>query len=189
MVSLAFAFFSKMSDNNNKDQTTARDYVKSYINNSNSAEFLEKEQPRFDPSKPVPSSQPEPVEEIKPKPVQDNSSHFNIHLPTQNPISNNENEKKQEPTAQQQQHWTTRGAKEQRSEIHETALTVCADLNEDLMNCFNNGSWWDKAKMCEDQKQKFWNCYNSQKVRTQTIPENFDIDSFNLVEILEGGEL
>lgn len=155
-----------MSDS--KDQASARDYVKSYINDFKSEEYLQKEQPQFDPKKPIPSSQPEPVEEIKPEPVQTNTNHFNIHLPTQNPIStsdrNKSEDQRQQQQQQQQQHWTSQGIKEQRSEIHETALTICADLNEELMNCFNNGSWWDKAKMCEDQKQKFWNCYNSQKV-------------------------
>ncbi|KAK4510221.1 uncharacterized protein ATC70_006393 [Mucor velutinosus] len=150
---------------NNKEQGSARDYIKSYVKESNTEDYLQQEQPRYDPTKPIQSPQPTPVEqEPLPEPVQ-TSEHYKVHLPTQNPIPSNENT---EPRAEQQQQppqpvWAARDFKEQRSEIHETSLTVCADLHENLMTCFQHGSWWDKAKMCEEQKQKFWSCYNAQK--------------------------
>ncbi|KAL7314260.1 hypothetical protein PS15m_005857 [Mucor circinelloides] len=152
---------------NNKEQGSARDYIKSYVKESNTEDYLQKEQPRYDPTKPIQSPQPTPVEqEPLSEPIQ-TSEHYKMHLPTQNPIPSNENK---EPRAEQQQQqqpqqpvWAARDFKEQRSEIHETSLTVCADLHENLMTCFQHGSWWDKAKMCEEQKQKFWSCYNTQK--------------------------
>ncbi|GAN08873.1 hypothetical protein MAM1_0228d08390 [Mucor ambiguus] len=151
---------------NNKDQGSARDYIKSYVKESNTEDYLQKEQPHYDPTKPIQSPQPTPVEqEPLPEAIQ-TSEHYKVHLPTQNPIPSSETkeprtEKQQQQT--QQPVWAARDFKEQRSEIHETSLTVCADLHENLMTCFQHGSWWDKAKMCEEQKQKFWSCYNAQK--------------------------
>jgi hypothetical protein len=146
---------------NNKG--SARDYVESYIEKDDT--YLSQEQPRYDPSKPISQPNTTPLEkEPEAEPVKA-SDHYKVHLPTQNPISSStEKEANAETTAQPQIQYTARDFKEQRNEIHETSLTVCADLHEDLMTCFKDGSWWDKAKMCEDQKQKFWSCYNAQKV-------------------------
>lgn len=162
---------------NNKEQGSARDYIKSYVKEANTEDYLQKEQPRYDPTKPIQSPQPTPVEqEPLPEPIQ-TSEHYKVHLPTQNPIPSNETN---EPRAEQQQQqtqqpvWAARDFKEQRSEIHETSLTVCADLHENLMTCFQHGSWWDKAKMCEEQKQKFWSCYNAQKVCNSNACKKFD---------------
>ncbi|KAI9497134.1 hypothetical protein BDB00DRAFT_805121 [Zychaea mexicana] len=60
--------------------------------------------------------------------------------------------------------WVVRDFMDQKKEIHEAALDNCADLHSELLTCFKDGSWWDKAKMCEHQKQKFWDCYKKQKV-------------------------
>lgn len=152
---------------------TARDYVESYVKEQSKDDYLTKEQPRYDPSKPVSQAQATPLEkEPEAAPVKA-SDHYKVHLPTQNPIPSSTHNSSNEPTAadstqQEQQQpqgvqWAARDFKEQRNEIHETSLTVCADLHESLMTCFKDGSWWDKAKMCEDQKQRFWSCYNAQK--------------------------
>ncbi|CAO3656105.1 unnamed protein product [Mucor hiemalis] len=153
---------------------TARDYVESYVKEESKDDFLTKEQPRYDPSKPVSTAQTTPLEkEPEAAPVKA-SDHYKVHLRTQNPIPSSSNtESNTESTQQQQQQqqeqpqvqWASRDFKEQRNEIHETSLTVCANLHEKLMTCFKDGSWWDKAKMCEDQKQRFWSCYNAQKVK------------------------
>lgn len=140
---------------------SARDYVESYVKED---DYLVQEQPRYDPSKPVSQPQTTPLEnEPEAEPVQA-SDHYKVHLPTQNPIPSNETKEQTEPKIQPQVQWAARDFKEQRNEIHETALTVCADLHETLFTCFKDGSWWDKAKMCEEQKQNFWKCYNTQKV-------------------------
>ena len=56
---------------NNKEQGSARDYIKSYVKESNTEDYLQKEQPRYDPTKPIQSPQPTPVEqESLPEPVQ-----------------------------------------------------------------------------------------------------------------------
>lgn len=148
------------------NQGSARDYVKSYVKESDTDDYLQQEQPRYDPTKPIQSPQTTPVEQDeKPTTSAQASDHFKVHLPTQNPIpSSDRNNDRESPSEQPQFAWTARDFKDQRNEIHETSLTVCADLHEDLMTCFQHGSWWDKAKMCEDQKQKFWSCYNAQKV-------------------------
>ncbi|KAI8353215.1 hypothetical protein BD560DRAFT_408523 [Blakeslea trispora] len=146
------------------NQGSARDYVKSYVKDASlQDDFLKSEQPQYDPSKPV---QPAPaVTDEKAIPTSTNNqpeTTFNIHLPTQNPMPSNESETEKaqdRPTIQ----LTPGDFKEQRKEVHDTALTVCVDLHEELLNCFQHGSWWDKAKMCEEQKQKFWHCYNNQK--------------------------
>ena len=146
-------------------QGSARDYIESYIEKESRDSFLSQEQPRYDPSKPVTPLQTTPLEKEQPVESAQVSEHFKVHLPTQNPIpSSSEEEKEPKETQEPQVQWAARDFKEQRGDIHETSLTLCADLHGDLMTCFKDGSWWDKAKMCEDQKQKFWSCYNAQKV-------------------------
>lgn len=143
--------------------TSARDYVESYVKED---DYLVQEQPRYDPTKPVSQPNTTPLEqEPEAEPAQA-SEHYKVHLPTQNPIpsTTNSDATSTTTTAEPQIQWAARDFKEQRNEIHETALTVCADLHESLFTCFKDGSWWDKAKMCEEQKQTFWKCYNTQKV-------------------------
>ncbi|CAO3629013.1 unnamed protein product [Cunninghamella echinulata] len=162
--------------------SSSREYVEAYIkktNNSTEA-YLAKQQPNYDASKTthIPTSikeenikQQEEREKEKTTPILDSSSsHFNFHKTTQNPIVNdqqayiNNNNKYESTTAKKEiPTWTPKEFTDQRREIHDTALLNCSDLNMELMNCFQNGSWWDKAKMCEAQKQKFWSCFHSQK--------------------------
>ncbi|KAG2209754.1 hypothetical protein INT47_001902 [Mucor saturninus] len=152
---------------------TARDYVESYVGESD--DYLKTEQPRYDSNKPMAQPHTEALEaDPQPEPVKA-SDHYKLHLRTQNPIPSTEKNdtpatttattktstaEKKEPVAVE---WAVRDFKEQRNEIHETSLTICADLHEALFTCFKDGSWWDKAKMCEEQKQTFWKCYNTQK--------------------------
>ncbi|ORE14318.1 hypothetical protein BCV71DRAFT_155634, partial [Rhizopus microsporus] len=120
--------------NNNK----AREFIETYVNQStDEQDYLLKEQPRYDPTKPIPNVK---IEEQKKEQLPEKTeSHFNIHAQTVNPISTDSSDK---PSME-----IYTSSREQRNEIHETALTVCADLHENLMTCFQHGSWWDKAKM------------------------------------------
>lgn len=139
----------------------ARDYVESYVGEGD--DYLVTEQPRYDATKPISQPYTTPLEqEAQPEPAQA-SDHYKVHLPTQNPIPSKEANESPKQAPKEQVEWAVRDFKDQRNEIHETALTVCADLHETLFTCFKDGSWWDKAKMCEEQKQTFWKCYNTQK--------------------------
>ncbi|KAI9270969.1 hypothetical protein EDC94DRAFT_596681 [Helicostylum pulchrum] len=144
---------------------SARDYVESYVKED---DYLVQEQPRYDPTKPVSQPKTTPLEQEPEAESVQASEHYKVHLPTQNPIPSTNNITSDETSTttepQPQIQYSARDFKEQRNEIHETALTVCADLHESLFTCFKDGSWWDKAKMCEEQKQTFWKCYNTQKV-------------------------
>ncbi|KAI8091314.1 uncharacterized protein B0P05DRAFT_526947 [Gilbertella persicaria] len=145
-------------------QGSARDYVQSYVQESSlKDDYLKTEQPRYDPSKPIPTAPHHEPQEQQQQQQQQDSTSFNIHLPTQNPMPSGEYDS-DSVQERPQLTLTPSDFKEQRKDIHETALTVCVDLHENLLSCFQHGSWWDKAKMCEEQKQKFWHCYNNQKV-------------------------
>ncbi|KAI8888201.1 hypothetical protein K501DRAFT_240922 [Backusella circina FSU 941] len=159
-----------------KSKPTARDYVESYINENDDLtnDFLKQQQPRYDPTKPLDTpkqQQKEEQEESKLDPNVLASEHYKVHLRTVNPIPSQEqatktNEQQQQDQEQEQGPevvWTSRDIKHQRNEIHDTSLAICGELHDNLLSCFTNGSWWDKAKMCEEQKQKFWLCYNTQK--------------------------
>jgi hypothetical protein len=149
--------------------SSSRDFVESYVKDisQDTEAYLAQQQPNYDASKattlptPPPSSTPPPPKKDDTPPPSDPSSHYAFHKATTNPIPASD-ATQQEPTIV----WTVRDVSDQRKEIHETALVNCSDLHVDLMQCFQHGSWWDKAKMCEDQKQKFWACFHSQKVKT-----------------------
>ncbi|OZJ06348.1 26S proteasome non-ATPase regulatory subunit 14 [Bifiguratus adelaidae] len=51
----------------------------------------------------------------------------------------------------------------QKQAIHDTAMDNCADLHYELLTCFKEGSFWEKATMCQKQRRKFWNCFMQQK--------------------------
>ncbi|KAG1144507.1 hypothetical protein G6F37_002351 [Rhizopus arrhizus] len=142
-----------MSD---KNKGSAREYIESYINEQTENDYLLKEQPRYDPTKPMPEAPSMKEKEQEQPKEQPTPAQFNRHAATVNPISTGSSEDQLPSTA-------LLTSREQRNEIHDAALTVCADLHENLMTCFQHGSWWDKAKMCEEQKQKFWKCFNAQK--------------------------
>ncbi|KAI9250321.1 hypothetical protein BY458DRAFT_524776 [Sporodiniella umbellata] len=141
--------------------TTAREYVESYIQEyKNEQEYLLKEQPRYDPTQPLPEApirkEGQQQQQPETQPSKEQPSSFNMHAPTMNPIPSSEPVDPASLSAQL-------SSRAQRSELHNTSLTICADVHEELITCFQYGSWWDKAKMCEEQKQKFWKCYNAQK--------------------------
>ncbi|KAF7731957.1 hypothetical protein EC973_007062 [Apophysomyces ossiformis] len=143
---------------------TARDYVETYVQeNDDVEEYLSSQQPRYDPNKgptKTGSSQRQTQPEVARDQTQEPKSSYNLHQPTINPMPTSDTAvKADKPNIV----WAVRDFLDQKREIHETALGNCADLHSDLLTCFKDGSWWDKAKMCEDQKQKFWNCYNQQK--------------------------
>ncbi|CAO3634481.1 unnamed protein product [Cunninghamella blakesleeana] len=160
--------------------STSREYVEEYIKKTNQSTeaFLAEQQPNYDDSKTtnIPTiikennNKQEKQKDTSSPTLIDTSSHFNFHKATQNPMSNesqpspqidnNHNIKYEQDSIPV---WTPKQFTDQRRDIHDTALLNCADLNMELMNCFQNGSWWDKAKMCEAQKQKFWSCFHSQK--------------------------
>ncbi|KAI7895065.1 uncharacterized protein EV154DRAFT_437355, partial [Mucor mucedo] len=121
----------------------ARDYVESYVGESD--DYLKTEQPRYDSNKPMAQPHTEALEaDPQPEPVKA-SDHYKLHLRTQNPIPSTE--KNDTPATTTAATTQTTNFKEQRNEIHETSLTICADLHEELFTCFKDGSWWDKAKM------------------------------------------
>ncbi|KAI8580694.1 hypothetical protein K450DRAFT_235531 [Umbelopsis ramanniana AG] len=154
-----------MSKNN------ARDYVDAYVKDikNDTQDFLKENQPSFDPKKaaslpaaPLPPSSSADTSNSTPK------SHAGLHIPTHDPkFSSSEPASGQEaPTKPQEEPkvvWAVRDFIDQKRAIHDTALDNCADLHSDLLTCFKDGSWWDKAKMCEKQKQRFWKCFHEQK--------------------------
>lgn len=148
-----------MSD---KNKGSAREYIESCINEQTENDYLLKEQPRYDPTKPMPEAPSMKEKEQEQPKEQPTPAQFNRHAATVNPIRTGSSEDQLPSTA-------LLTSREQRNEIHDAALTVCADLHENLMTCFQHGSWWDKAKMCEEQKQKFWKCYNAQKVLDNSL--------------------
>lgn len=153
--------------NNNKSTGTAREYVESIVQDQNVEELLAKQQPRYDPQKHQQQPALDSFSASKQSQEEEQSSEstkYNIHRPTINPIPSNHDDAKNNDKQHTNVVWAVRDFLDQKREIHETALDNCADLHADLLSCFKHGSWWDKAKMCEDQKQKFWNCYKKQKV-------------------------
>ncbi|KAI8341240.1 hypothetical protein BC941DRAFT_416299 [Chlamydoabsidia padenii] len=148
--------------------SSSRDFVESYVKDisQDTEAYLAKEQPNYDASKantlPTPTNNTPKQEQPNDTPP-DPSAHFTFHKATTNPMTPASDYTQQQPEQEPQVVWTVRDVTDQRREIHETALVNCSDLHVDLMQCFQHGSWWDKAKMCEDQKQKFWSCFHSQK--------------------------
>ncbi|KAI9271732.1 hypothetical protein BDA99DRAFT_500848 [Phascolomyces articulosus] len=149
--------------------TTPRDYVESFVKDKDLENYLSKNQPQYDPNKATTT-----IEEQTPseKTTHDNTttsskpSTFNFHERSKNPFANEEQQKSpmgQEIPQKQNVMYVVRDFLDQKKEIHEIAVDNCADLHSELLTCFKDGSWWDKAKMCEHQKQRFWNCYNKQK--------------------------
>ncbi|KAI7886249.1 hypothetical protein K492DRAFT_140664 [Lichtheimia hyalospora FSU 10163] len=151
-----------------RNSGTAREYVESYVKNQDLDSFLSEAQPQYDPTKKAQSnaSQQQGSEEST---ESDQKASlplgYNRHQPTMNPMATSEEqpEKKEEIPQRPKIMWVVRDFMDQKREIHEKAIDHCADFHVDLLTCFKDGSWWDKAKMCEDQKQKFWKCYQSQK--------------------------
>ncbi|CDS06175.1 hypothetical protein LRAMOSA08703 [Lichtheimia ramosa] len=148
---------------------TARDYVESYVKDQDLEGFLSEAQPQYDPNK---KAQPNGSQEQRSEESTDSDNKTSLplgytrHRPTMNPMATSEEqqeEKKQEIPQRPKIMWVVRDFMDQKREIHEKAIDNCADLHVDLLTCFKDGSWWDKAKMCEHQKQKFWKCYQSQK--------------------------
>ncbi|KAI9026406.1 hypothetical protein CLU79DRAFT_45212 [Phycomyces nitens] len=153
-----------------ENKGSARDYVESYVKESQPdvEGYLSEQQPHYDPTKAPAQASSSSKPDSSPAPTP--SQQFKLHLPTVNPIPTNENPKDEQKLKDQNNpkiEWAVRDFMDQKREIHETALENCADLHQDLFTCFKDGSWWDKARMCEDQKQRFWTCYHQQKVGIQ----------------------
>ncbi|CDH60403.1 predicted protein [Lichtheimia corymbifera JMRC:FSU:9682] len=152
---------------------TAREYVESYVKDQDLDSFLSEAQPQYDPTKKA-HANASPQQRSEESTESENKTSlplgYNRHRPTMNPMATgeeqqeNKKEKKEEEIPQRPKiMWVVRDFMDQKREIHEKAIDNCADLHVDLLTCFKDGSWWDKAKMCEHQKQKFWKCYQSQK--------------------------
>ncbi|ORX60250.1 hypothetical protein DM01DRAFT_1332405 [Hesseltinella vesiculosa] len=151
---------------------SSRDFVESYVKNKDAetTSYLADQQPSFDaqgqrstPNLPSSGSSALPLPD-EPAPEAPTST-FSFHRTTSNPIP--ATPQIPEPASQEKMpmepQYAVRSYGDQRQHIHDTAQTNCADLHADLLQCFQHGSWWDKAKMCEDQKQQFWACFHSQK--------------------------
>ncbi|RUS21758.1 hypothetical protein BC937DRAFT_91513 [Endogone sp. FLAS-F59071] len=142
-----------------------KEFIDDYINDIRDQNlddiFLKENRPQYHPDAP---GQTTPNQSSSPSsnsaPSQPRS--FDLHRPTIDPYL-----APAPPAPQQKQKrnliYTSSEFLDQKREIHQAALDNCADLHSDLLTCFQTGSWWDKARLCEDQKQKFWNCYNEQK--------------------------
>ncbi|KAI9312168.1 hypothetical protein BX666DRAFT_1881194 [Dichotomocladium elegans] len=148
--------------------TSARDYVDSYVRDQDLEGYLSKAQPLYDPTKTAPetTTSEENANASPQTTTAELHTGYDRHRPTLNPIpadaptvDNSQQQVPQRPKVM----WVVRDMLDQKREIHEKALDNCADLHVDLMTCFKDGSWWDKARMCENQKQKFWKCYQTQK--------------------------
>ncbi|KAJ2959997.1 hypothetical protein NQZ79_g4596 [Umbelopsis isabellina] len=152
-------------------KSNARDYVDSYVKDikDDTEEFLAQNRPSFDPKKAA--SLPTPPQTQAP--TLDSSeaearNHAGLHKPTFDPkFTASDEPRKEDASAKPKEEpkvvWAIRDVLDQKREIHATALDNCADLHSDLLTCFKDGSWWDKAKMCEKQKQRFWKCFHEQK--------------------------
>ncbi|KAI8059875.1 hypothetical protein BC940DRAFT_171357 [Gongronella butleri] len=157
--------------------SSSRDFVESYVKkkDADTASYLAEQQPSYDAKAdtPLPPQQEDQQQHQQQQPPQEDtasssSSFFSFHRATTNPIPSSSSSPIPEPTQKEQNApskpvYAVRSLADQRQEIHDTALANCADLNVELLNCFQHGSWWDKAKMCEDQKQRFWACFHQQK--------------------------
>ncbi|CAO3588117.1 unnamed protein product [Absidia cylindrospora] len=154
--------------------STSREFVESYVKDisQDTEAYLAEQQPNYDASKTTTMPTPPPMndgstsskkDDPRSEPPPDPSAHFAFHKTTTNPMESTSDYSQQQQQQEPQVVWTVRDFSDQRREIHDTALVNCSDLHVDLMQCFQHGSWWDKAKMCEDQKQKFWSCFHSQK--------------------------
>jgi hypothetical protein len=152
-------------------KSTARDYVDSYVKDikDDTEAFLAQNRPSFDPEKaaslPTPPQTQAPTDDSS---ESQDRNHAGLHKPTFDPKftasdKHREEETSTKPKEEPKVVWAIRDVLDQKREIHATALDNCADLHSDLLTCFKNGSWWDKAKMCETQKQRFWKCFHEQK--------------------------
>jgi hypothetical protein len=152
-------------------KSNARDYVDSYVKDikDDTEDFLAQNRPSFDPKKAASL----PAAPQRPLPSNDTTesntprNHSGLHTPTHDPKFSLSDEPREEKTTAPKESpqvvWAVRDFLDQKREIHATALDNCADLHSDLMTCFKDGSWWDKAKMCDKQKQRFWKCFHAQK--------------------------
>lgn len=53
--------------------------------------------------------------------------------------------------------------KTRKQKVNAGAMFNCALAEFELSQCFTNGSWWDKSKLCESQKSAFWSCLEGNK--------------------------
>lgn len=176
-------------------QGTAREYVESFVKEQDVQDYLARQQPKYDPHKAQQqaseTSHHEAPNQGKQQEQQRHEPSQSIHRPTLNPMPAADEQQTNEQQQQRQQPqvvWTYRDAADQRKEIHNAAQDNCADLHAELWSCFKDGSWWDKAKMCEAQKQKFWACYNKQKVNVEWETAK-KVTNLRLTEIPEGCQL
>lgn len=108
-------------------------------NDNDINDFLQKNQPKYDPS------------------IQVEKTQFNVEQPATPPVQTTKSTQISTETAQK--------VLAQRSIINSTALDNCEEFHIQLQECFLHGKWYDRAaRMCEPQKQKFWQCVNDQKV-------------------------
>ncbi|CCG82801.1 Putative uncharacterized protein [Taphrina deformans PYCC 5710] len=77
-------------------------------------------------------------------------------------------------------------SKSRKAQINAGAMFNCAIAEYELNECFTSGSWWDKSKLCEPQKNAFWDCLESNKKALKILgyAETGNTDAQN-VKILE----
>lgn len=148
---------------------TARNYVESIVKDQDTETLLSESQPQYDPNKKpaAPSSSSEPASQTSSTSTQKERT---FHRATFNPIASEEVAADAATAPQADVQWGPREFLKQREEIKETAQLACADLEVELLDCFKTGHMWEKSNLCNDQRNRFWACFNKCRVRLLFIP-------------------
>ncbi|KAL1929009.1 hypothetical protein VTP01DRAFT_2068 [Rhizomucor pusillus] len=138
---------------------TARNYVESIVKDQDTETLLSESQPQYDPNKKpaAPSSSSEPASQTSSTSTQKERT---FHRATFNPIASEEVAADAATAPQADVQWGPREFLKQREEIKETAQLACADLEVELLDCFKTGHMWEKSNLCNDQRNRFWACFN-----------------------------
>ncbi|KAL1915596.1 uncharacterized protein VTP21DRAFT_6720 [Calcarisporiella thermophila] len=109
-----------------------------------------------------------PAEKETENEKEDANWRFTFHAPTLNPLSFRSDNSSSQSTSSSgstkiKLPMTEAESSIQRREIYNAALANCAEKHEKLQQCFQNGKWWDKMRLCENERTDFWRCFHQQK--------------------------
>lgn len=76
--------------------------------------------------------------------------------------------------------------KRQKGKVSAAAVFNCSDAEADLAECFTRGAWWDKASLCEEQKNAFWKCVDTNKNTLYELGYGVDGNTADQDEELRG---
>lgn len=142
---------------------SARNYVESIVKDQDIEKLLSESQPQYDPKKPAPAPTSEPS--FSQGSTEQPHSERAFHRATFNPITPEDDNAQPQVAA----NWGPREFLKQREEIKETAQLACADLEVELLDCFKTGHMWEKSNLCNDQRNRFWACFNKCRVRSYSF--------------------